>query len=134
MAWYIDPVESQSGWVPHRDRLNMPCVRGDAPAYCTVWLALTEATPLNGCMHILPADFDRAYAANDFMTSAHDDECARTWVQDIRALPCESAELLIWTGRALHFGGRSCPRASVPRISLACALSAPSFEGYIHFS
>ena len=56
-------------------------LQGHAPQYCTMWLALTEATPLNGCMHILPADFDRAYAANDFMTDAHDDECCKTWVQ-----------------------------------------------------
>ena len=128
MAWYIDPVQSQAGWVPHRDRRNMPVKRGTAPLYCTVWLALTEATPLNGCMHILPAEHDIAYDANELVTDAHDDECARKWVQDIRALPCEPAEALVWTGRALHFGGRSCARAPTPRISIACALSVPEFE------
>jgi hypothetical protein len=132
MAWYIDPTTSQSGWVPHRDRRNMPApaptdggddhAKGGAPQYCTVWLALTPATPLNGCMYILPADLDSAYAANEAFTSTHDDECAGTWVQDLRALPCEQGEALLWTGRALHFGGRSCPRADQPRISIACVI------------
>eukprot|EP01043_Picozoa_sp_COSAG02_P056997 COSAG02_NODE_6847_length_3329_cov_2.747368_2_plen_339_part_00 len=128
MAWYIDPCRSEAGWVPHRDRRSMPVERGAAPLYCTVWLALTEATPLNGCMHILPADRDIAYGGNDLVTDAHDCECAHQWVQDIRALPCKPAEALVWTGRALHFGGRSCARAPVPRISIACALSVPRFE------
>ena len=55
---YIDPAHSKKGWVPHRDRRNMSFRADGAPEYATVWLALTEATPLNGCMHILPANFD----------------------------------------------------------------------------
>ena len=51
MAWYIDPVKSERGWVPHRDRRNMPVPDGaqEGVEYATVWLALTEATPLNSC-------------------------------------------------------------------------------------
>lgn len=127
MSWYIDPTKCDKGWVPHRDRRAMG-FDGCKPQYATIWLALTEATPLNGCMHILPANFDPVYKANEFATQTHDDELAKDWLQDIRALPCEPGEALIWTGRALHFGGRACPRAKAPRISLACAVSASSFE------
>ena len=53
MAWYIDPVRCERGWVPHRDRRNMPVMPDDGAQegveYATVWLALTEATPLNSC-------------------------------------------------------------------------------------
>ena len=79
-------------------------------------------------MHVLPADMDRAYRAGELVTSAHDDDAVGSWVQDIRALPCQAAEALIWTGRLLHYGGRSCRRAPTPRISIACAVSQPSFE------
>ena len=79
-------------------------------------------------MHVLPADMDRAYRAGELVTSAHDDDAVGSWVQDLRALPCQPAEALIWTGRLLHYGGRSCRRAPTPRISIACAVSQPSFE------
>ena len=47
-------------------------------------------------------------------------------VQDLRALPCEAGGALCWTGRLLHFGGRCGRYAEVPRIALACAVSAES--------
>ena len=36
MAWYIDPIKSQRGWVPHRDRLTMDFdQKSGAPKYAT---------------------------------------------------------------------------------------------------
>ena len=61
MAWYIDPVATQSGWAPHRDRHSAGLAAGGGTEYATVWLALTEATPSNGCMYALPASFDPFY-------------------------------------------------------------------------
>ena len=129
MSWYIDAAKCKKGWTPHRDRCTMDFQPDGAPQYATVWLSLTEATLLNGCIHILPANFDRVYLSNDLdKTQSHDEKQTNEWLQDIRALPCEQAEALVWTGRALHFGGRSCRRAPVPRIALACAVSVPAFE------
>ncbi|KXZ53193.1 hypothetical protein GPECTOR_7g1086 [Gonium pectorale] len=34
---------------------------GLLPAYCTVWVALTDATPDNGCIYVVPADLDPRY-------------------------------------------------------------------------
>ena len=31
------------------------------PMYSTVWVALTEATPANGCMFVVPAKWDKNY-------------------------------------------------------------------------
>lgn len=60
-------------------------------------------------------------------------------LQDVRSLPCVSGDLLFWTGRITHFGGRLWAvhdnENSVPgmlnnryRNSFSFAFSAPTFE------
>merc|ERR1711907_879460 len=93
-------------------------------------------------MVCLPACFDPAYhdsEASDAQAKASPtpevEEDVIGWghgdvigprVQDLRALPCEAGGGLCWTGRLLHFGGRAGKHAEVPRMSLACAISADS--------
>lgn len=43
------------------------------PAYVTCWVALTAATPDNGCVYCLPADLDPAYGGGG--NSSSDDSC-----------------------------------------------------------
>ncbi|GLC34877.1 hypothetical protein PLESTM_000249400 [Pleodorina starrii] len=69
--FHVEP--GSRGWPPHRDRPSMP--RGlqegpqptsqnlphPLPVYVTCWIALTAATPDNGCIYVVPADLDPLY-------------------------------------------------------------------------
>jgi len=112
-AWYIDPAHNEAGWRPHRDK-GYQALRADGtPNSLTAWIPLTSANVLNGCMYILPADRDPVYGTPD---DAH-------WNIDypnIRALPANPNEFLIWNQAVLHWGARSNHRAAgQPRISCA---------------
>ena len=48
--------------------------------------------------------------------------------QDARCVPADSGEVLCWSGRSLHYGGRASARAECPRVALAVAASDPKFE------
>ena len=111
-AWLLEPSERESGWPPHRDRehgIVQPDGRSDA---LTLWFALTEATPENGCMYVVPAYRDPSYHQKIGHYSAIDS------LQDIQALPLKAGSLLAWTPQLLHWGGRCHPQAVQPRISL----------------
>lgn len=112
-AWYLDPQREDAGWRPHRDRIHGDTVYPDGmPKSVTVWLALTDATPLNGCIYMLPAHLDADYfnfKTRDTNVNAH----------GIRALPASAGSLLMWNQRVVHWGGTSSTRTNEPRISLA---------------
>ena len=50
MAYHLDPSKEERGWAPHRDFSSMPFEHDGSPSYCSLWVALTDATPDNGCM------------------------------------------------------------------------------------
>ncbi|GFR48085.1 hypothetical protein Agub_g9924, partial [Astrephomene gubernaculifera] len=58
--FHVEP--GSRGWPPHRDRPSMPFLPsagpGRLPAYITFWIALSAATPEQGCIYVLPADLD----------------------------------------------------------------------------
>jgi hypothetical protein len=60
-AWHVDPKAQEAGWAPHRDRGHTSLLPDGSPKVVTLWLPLTDATPLNGCMYIVPADRDPTY-------------------------------------------------------------------------
>jgi Phytanoyl-CoA dioxygenase (PhyH) len=111
-AWYVDPRVGQSGWKPHRDKNRHALFPDRRPKSLTVWLPLTDATTLNGCIYIVPAHLDPTYN-----TEQEDDW--RFDHQDIRALPSPGGGLFMWTSAVIHWGSRSSPLAAGPRISLA---------------
>ncbi|GAB7126289.1 hypothetical protein JCM19000A_07960 [Silvimonas sp. JCM 19000] len=111
-AWHIDPAAGDSGWQPHRDLGRRALYPDGRPKAITIWLPLTDATPLNGCMYVVPADRDPVYNTADEMQM-------RYQLGDIRALPARAGSVLAWTQAVLHWGARSAPRHSLPRISLA---------------
>eukprot|EP00011_Vannellida_sp_DIVA3-517-6-12_P001975 CAMPEP_0114608976 /NCGR_PEP_ID=MMETSP0168-20121206/2853_1 /TAXON_ID=95228 ORGANISM="Vannella sp., Strain DIVA3 517/6/12" /NCGR_SAMPLE_ID=MMETSP0168 /ASSEMBLY_ACC=CAM_ASM_000044 /LENGTH=296 /DNA_ID=CAMNT_0001819885 /DNA_START=6 /DNA_END=893 /DNA_ORIENTATION=- len=121
-----------SGWSIHRDRDDHRCVDSitAAPLYATLWIPLTEATPANGCVYVVPKERDEGYLG---------DCTGSVSTPDIVALPASVGDVLSWTGRALHFGGRpdeqqmellSSRGVARPRerIALSLAFSNPSFE------
>ena len=129
--WYIDPTNQEAGWRPHRDRVHCnPLLDDGMPKSLTVWTALTNATPLNGCMYLLPANLDVDYLNFKDRNSEVD-------AQGIRALPVSAGSILTWNQRVIHWGGTSSPRAKEPRISFAIefqrADERPYNEPLLHF-
>ena len=110
-AWLINPQRHDSGWRPHRDRSRDALFDDGSPRSFTVWLPLTDATPANSCMYVVPADRDPTYGK------------ARTadWqpaLADIRALPATAGSALGWTQELLHWGSSAHPRETSVRISV----------------
>jgi len=123
-AWYIDPLKTQKGRAPHRDRFNMPFEEDGTeklPMSASVWVALTEATPTNGCIYAVPAKWDENYYKTGQESTNFDH-------QNLRALPVKAGDALVWTGRTIHFGSRAAPDAQFPRTSLEFAATVAEFE------
>lgn len=115
-VWHVNPNENALGWGPHRDRVIPTLDADNSPHTLTVWLPFTDATPLNGCMYMLPAHLD-----DRFRQRRWDGE-NNTVVynpQDIRALPATAGSVLAWNQAVLHWGGRGSRLGSAPRISAA---------------
>jgi len=160
LAWYIDPSEGVAGFSPHRDRQperrkeieNSFHSTGEAK-YVTMWMALTDATPENSCLYVIPKPFDPGYIAGD--DDGEDGEEGRNGTgtgvdnnppalasdplsralktkqsyQNIRALPRNSGESVIFTHRILHWGSKGNQRCiNKPRIAISFVSSDPSFE------
>lgn len=113
-VWHIDPKTSESGWAPHRDKGVTALFEGGRPKSVTSWIPLTDATPLNGCMYVVPANRDPQYA-----TPMENTKSFEFAFQDIRALPGKAGTAFIWNQNVLHWGARASPRAPQPRISIA---------------
>jgi phytanoyl-CoA dioxygenase PhyH len=111
-AWFVDPRAGDKGWSPHRDKDANSLFPDGRPKSLTVWLPLTEATTLNGCIYIVPAHLDPTY------NTPQEKEWKFAY-QDIRALPGPAGGLFVWTSEVMHWGSRSSPLAAGPRISLA---------------
>lgn|GEM_PF-430357 len=112
-TFFIPTSNESTGWFPHRDRQKVNTLKADGSSESVnIWIPLTEATPLNGCMYILPAHRDSNYLGNTCVQTVDN-------YQDIRALPVKVGSLLGWNETVLHWGGRSSRRASEPRIAWA---------------
>src|ERR1700742_2149746 len=51
-TWNVDHTKAQAGWKPHRDRGKHALMADGAPKSLTTWIALSESTPLNGCIYM----------------------------------------------------------------------------------
>ncbi|CAN1212341.1 hypothetical protein TUMEXPCC7403_19185 [Tumidithrix helvetica PCC 7403] len=114
-AWYIDPQKSDRGWRPHIDRTDSPLRSDRMTDTVNLWIPLTDATPLNGCMYIVPANLDPTYGSTERLTEYHQGFD----LQSIRALPAKAGSVLCWNGLVHHWGGSSSSHATHARISIA---------------
>jgi hypothetical protein len=122
-TWLIKPQQSETGWQPHRDRHYKALFEDRTPKAVTVWLPLTDATPLNGCMYILPAYRDPVYGTPQ-------DKEARFDPPDIRALPALAGSILCWNQAVLHWGSHASERETKPRISVAFEFQSAKCEPF----
>lgn len=77
-----------------------------------MWVPLSEASPSNGCMYMLPANRDPVYGT----------ENDKNWQVEfpfIRALPGGPGDFFIWNQAVLHWGAQSSPFSETPRMSMA---------------
>jgi len=126
------------GWDIHRDRWDYDATGSAAsnlsstfhadgtPKYATVWIALSEATPLNSCIYCLPKGSDKYYMGPDHGNYA--DPKLHAGVQEIRALPAKPGDVYVWSHRLLHWGSSSSSRAACPRVALSFSVAASDFE------
>ena len=110
-AWYVDPSKGAAGWPPHRDSGKASLFADGKPKSLSVWLALSRATPENGCMYIVPANRDLTYNTDK------EGEYNGFRYVDARALPAEPGDFFIWNQAVMHWGSQSTPFAEGPRLS-----------------
>lgn len=111
-AWHVDPRKGERGWRPHRDNSRSLAADG-APTTLTCWIPLSQATPLNSCMYVVPAHLDPHYGKPTTPQSQLPD------LSLARALPVDPGDYLIWNQAVLHWGGASSEFAENPRMSIA---------------
>ncbi|ORV52950.1 hypothetical protein AWC02_02275 [Mycolicibacter engbaekii] len=115
-VWHVNPSDNAVGWGPHRDKLVNTLDDDNSPRTLTVWLPFTDATPLNGCMYMLPAHLDDRFVERRW--DGPDNTLVRN-LQDIRALPATAGTMFAWNQAVLHWGGRGSRLGAAPRISAA---------------
>lgn len=112
-AFRVPVGPAHAGWPPHRGSYELARDRS-APDSLNVWIAISDATVDNSCMHVVPLDRDPAYP-NDLRSHA---AAATEGV----ALPVAAGTALVWNANVLHWGGPSTERAKEPRTSITFTL------------
>jgi len=112
-AWHVDPTKEESGWnIPHRDKGKESLFPDGRPKSYSFWLPLSDATPLNGCLYVVPSNRD------PFYNKLHEGKLEFNYA-DIRALPAQAGSVIGWTDCTLHWGSKSSKLSNSPRISIA---------------
>lgn len=99
---------------PHRDSMGPDprVLAGQRPGIMTLWIALTDVTPSDSCLYVVPSHADRAFA-----TAERDVRREHFELQDIRAVPARAGAVVSWSTHLIHWGSRSSADASGPRMS-----------------
>jgi len=95
----VPAVAGAAGWSPHFD--------GAGRARASVWIALSDATLENGCMHVVPRPALAASFAGDWQADPRGVPIADAVraLHAARALPVARGSALGWTFDVLHWGG-----------------------------
>jgi Phytanoyl-CoA dioxygenase (PhyH) len=138
LAWFI-PL-GEGGFSPHRDRQPDDAAssfHADQQAkFVTQWIALSDATPENSCLYMIPKPYDPGYTKGD--TEEEGDPLQRALkqkqtFQHIRAMPRKAGQSILFTHRIIHWGskGDAIPISTTgvqPRIAISFVCSDPDFE------
>jgi hypothetical protein len=108
----VDPNKGEAGWRPRRDKGRTALFEDGSPKSLTTWIPLSTATPLNGCLYVVPAQHDPTYATADESEMKFE-------YQSIRALPADPGDFIVWNHALFHWGGRTSPQAAESRVSMA---------------
>ena len=117
----------QNFGLPHRDfSFDEAHFPDGAPRVCNVWMPLTDATVDNGCLWVVPREFDPMYDQPAHYDHARPATPAfekgvtklRFPIAAARPLPCAAGSAIAWHN-VIHWGGACGKRATVPRIAVA---------------
>ena len=122
--------------LPHRDHSSADCFdESGRPTLLSLWCPLTPVSQDNGCMFVLPKEFDPLLNAPDspHHLRPYDQHsgCLRFGLGGAVSLaPCAAGCALAWHGSLVHWGG-ACSRHSElpPRASLTAGLRLRSAHG-----
>ena len=119
-VFFVPPGDgAASHWTafpPHKDWVNVdPAVMaGELPTVLVGWVALTDATTNDSCMYVVPGDADLGYRSSDRIVRIENFR-----LQDVRAVPAEAGQVLLFSTHLSHWGSRSSRWATHPRISIS---------------
>ena len=120
-AWHVNPADGGRGWPPHRDYQGESAIGDDMLISLSLWVPLSNATPYNGCMYVLPRSFEKCYVSE----VAKPEDVA---LQDVRALPAGPGAVMGWRQDLYHWGSRASKHATEPRISLSLEFQNAAFD------
>jgi len=119
--------------LPHRDFSYDEAHFSDdgRPRVLNVWIPLTEATADNGCLWVVPREFDPfydkpdAYEHNRPATPGFENGLTKVRfpLGAMRPVPCAKGSVVCWHN-VIHWGGACSKHAAVPRIALAATFKA----------
>ena len=115
-----DPAYARwTALAPHRDSLgpDPDVLARRLPSIVTAWIPLTDVTPLDSCMYIVPAACDPDYYSEERGVRPE-----RIRLQDVRALPAAAGSVVGWSTHAVHWGSRSSRFAEGPRVAVTAYL------------
>ena len=119
-----DQVVGNNFGTPHRDSRYSECHSADGtPTEISCWVPLVDVTTDNGCMMLVPAQYDSLFAQSDHPLHMKPTE-SMPWAH-IRALPAHAGEVLLWQANTIHWGSSCGEHAEVPRKSIAMAFTVP---------
>ena len=103
----------------HRDSMGPDprVIAGQRPGIVTVWLALTDVTAADSCIYVVPKYADKAFA-----TATREVTWDQFEMQDIRAVPVPAGSVVAWSTHLVHWGSRSTPEATHPRMAITMYL------------
>ena len=115
----VTPAVGAAGWPPHFD------FKFDAGGRASVWMALTDATLTNGCMHVVPRKMIAPeFASQRVETGRVALSAAMRALHGVRALPVPPGSALGWGTDVLHWGG-PCLKADSARRAISMEFIGP---------
>jgi hypothetical protein len=105
-------------WSPfdaHRDSLgpDPAVVGGGRPSILTVWIPLSDVTPAESCLYVVPKPGDPGFRAGEQGVGAGDFD-----LQSIRAIPAAAGSVVAWSTHLIHWGSRSWADAASARVAV----------------
>jgi hypothetical protein len=94
----VPAIVGSAGWPPHFD--------GPTTGRASIWIALTDASLSNGCMHVVSRrKLAPAFDSEQLDTAQVRLADALRALHGVRALPAPAGSALGWTFDVLHWGG-----------------------------
>ena len=127
--------------LPHRDFSFTETFAPDGSVQAlSIWVPLNDVDARNGCMFVLPKEFDAAHDKPDHPThlraatsGSKSGEMRITFpLQGVRPLESPAGAVLGWHGNTIHWGSRCSSDAACGRASIAvtfCRTGLGSLEG-----